>query len=159
MLCITDANIWIDLDSTLLLQSAFDLNVTWTAPDVVIAELESVDTEALRSSGLEERSLAAEQVERVTELAAIYPRTSPADLAALVLAEDKEATLATGDGALREAAQERNVEVHGVLWILDWLVTAEHVNASDAAEGLNAMIQEGARLPEDEVQKRIKRWQ
>lgn len=159
MLCITDANIWIDLEAASLFRSVFELEVRWAAPDVVIAELGSVDTAALLNLGLEERALTAEQVERVTELATEYRRPSPTDLAALVLAEDEGAVLATGDGALREAAQERNVEVHGILWILDWLVAERRITASEAAAGLKAMVEEGAYLPKSEVQRRLKRWE
>jgi hypothetical protein len=49
-------------------------------------------------------------------------------LFALLLAKINSCALITGDDALRKAAKEEGVPVHGLLWILDRLV--EYINQS-----------------------------
>nr|WP_272503079.1 DUF3368 domain-containing protein [Salinibacter ruber] len=49
--------------------------------------------------------------------------------------------------------------VHGVLWILDRLVEESTITEERAATALNAMLQQGARLPDEAVEDRLDDWQ
>jgi len=91
----------------------------------------------------------------VADLAARYLRPSRQDLFALVLAETLGATLLTGDGALREAAREMGVEVHGTIWLLDQMMAHGIIDGQKRAQALRLMIDSGSRLPKDEVESRL----
>lgn len=112
-ICVTDTNLWIDLDIAGLLGPIFRLPFEWQAPDVIIAELERPEGADLVRRGLRIRELDGRQVAAVVALAATYPRPSRADLFALVLARVQEALLLTGDRHLRQAAEQEGVRVHG----------------------------------------------
>lgn len=51
------------------------------------------------------------------------------------------------------------LQVYGVLWLLDQLVTHRVTLPEDAALGLKAMLDRGARLPHAECQARLCNWQ
>jgi len=159
VLCITDTNIWIDLQHSDLIEYVFLLNgVCWAIPDIVLEELHSVDLSPFTGRQLSVLSLTSRQIARVENLARRYRKTTEVDLASLVLAIEKRSVLVTGDGALRKLAEHYNVEVHGVLWLLDMLVNNNILSGKKAADGLEQMIRKGARLPHKEVQERLRRW-
>lgn len=66
--------------------------------------------------------------------------------------------LLTGDRELRHVAEERGLEVHGVLWVLDQLVEHGLLAPRAARRSLRAMLDQGAWLPADECEKRFSRW-
>ena len=115
LLCVTDSNIWVDLHFGRLVDKAFSLPFRFAAPDVIIDELQRPSGSDLIDLGLQMKELSGEMVLKVTDLAACYLRPSRQDLFALVLAEALGAILLTGDGALRDAAREMKVEVHGTI--------------------------------------------
>jgi predicted nucleic acid-binding protein len=53
----------------------------------------------------------------------------------------------TGDAALRQAARDHGVEVHGTLWIVEQLVRAGILSAVRARTAFDAMREAGSRLP------------
>jgi hypothetical protein len=75
-----------------------------------------------------------------------------------LLARREGAILLTGDSKLRKAAQASDVEVRGVLWVLDELVGASRLLPAKALESLGLMRDGGAFLPQDECNKRITKW-
>lgn len=158
MRCITDTNIWVDLDHGELIEAVFELNHAWEIPDLVAEELETIQLERLVAFGLTVRSLTGEQLEHILSLAEKYARPSRPDLAGLVLARDEAATLVTGDAGLRDAATAEGIDVHGLLWVLDGLVEEELVSEPTASISLRWMIHLGARLPRDEVERRLEIW-
>lgn len=159
MLCITDTNIWIDLQHGDLIEYVFLLNgVCWAIPDIVLEELQSVDLSPFTDQKLSVLNLTSKQIARVGDLAQQHRKTTEVDLASLVLAIEKRAVLVTGDGALRKLAEDYHVEVHGVLWLLDMLVENNILSGKKAANGLEQMIRKGARLPHKEVRERLGRW-
>jgi predicted DNA-binding protein (UPF0278 family) len=80
------------------------------------------------------------------------------DLVTLLLAKMLGAGLVTGDLRLNELARGQGLPVHGVLWILDELVNHQVLTATQAVAALLKMIDQGARLPNFECQKRFERW-
>ncbi|NPV87878.1 MAG: hypothetical protein HPY45_17915 [Anaerolineae bacterium] len=69
-----------------------------------------------------------------------------------------DASLVTGDRRLNELAKAQGVPVHGVLWILDEMVIHHVLTENQAAIALREMLDQGARLPDGECQKRFDRW-
>lgn len=155
---VTDANVWIDFYEGGILGQAFQIGDEWITPDVVLREVSRPDAAVLIALGLEVVTLPGELVAEIPVLAASYPRPSPQDLSALVLARAEGTVLVTGDGALREAAETEGVEVHGTLWLLDRMIRANALTKAEAATGLRRMMEVGRRLPKGEVEKRLKRW-
>ena len=155
-----DCNVWIDLDVGGLLDHAFRLPFGWLAPDVVVAELtrDTPSGKRLVQLGLDVRELPGELTARVAELRQSYLRPSTPDLFALALAEALGIALITGDASLREAAEQEGVEVHGALWVLDEMVARGVAAPTEAADALQAMLDNGRRLPLRESTARIARW-
>lgn len=159
MRCVTDANIWIDLDHGGLLGRVFNLGCDLLIPDLIFAELRTPDTSLLTSLGLQVVGLTGAQLgDLTTTLARAYPKPSVVDLTALVVARDEKLVLLTGDKALRQAAKTEGVEVHGILWILDWMVAGSVLTGVEAARSLHLIVQAGARLPQREVTRRLRLW-
>jgi rRNA-processing protein FCF1 len=75
-----------------------------------------------------------------------------------LLARTEGAILLTGDSKLRKAAQASDVEVRGMLWVLDELVKASRLLPAKAVEALGLIQYGGAFLPQDECDKRIAKW-
>jgi hypothetical protein len=157
---VTDANIWIDVHNADLLDAVFELPFTWWTPDIVLRnELLTVDQTLLVELGLEVRTLSGQELNRILELNAEYPNPSPRDLAVLVVADVDDGIVVTGDGPLRSAAEAEGQTVHGVLWVLDGLVEEAIITEARALAALNAMIEQGSRLPDGPVRTRRRRWQ
>jgi predicted nucleic acid-binding protein len=157
--CVTDTNVWIDLRVGNLLDNVFELEARWLIPDLVGRELGTERKELLVEWGLEVRSLSGDEVEAVIRLNETYSAPSRTDMATLVVARVEDGILVTGDGALRAAADEEDIEVHGTLWVVDALVDTGTVEPPEAARALQLMMEAGRRLPEDEVNERIAAWQ
>ncbi len=155
---VTDTNFWIDLHVAHLLDEVFRLPCQWVIPDIVLAELQEPDPRTLRDRGLKEAELSGELVAEISGLATRYPKPSLKDLSALVLANSTGITLITGDGDLRAAAENEGVDVHGTLWVLDEMVSTQIIESRRAADALDAMVQQGRRLPEPDVEARLRRW-
>jgi hypothetical protein len=66
--------------------------------------------------------------------------------------------LLTGDKNLRRAAEKENVDVHGLLWLMDRMVEYHILPPSKAVKSLRLIIDKGSRLPCNEVNRRTKRW-
>lgn len=128
-------------------------------PDLVGGELGTDRKELLVEWGLEVRSLTGDEVEAVIRLNETYSAPSRTDMATLVVARAEDGILVTGDGALRAAADEEDIEVHGSLWVVDALVDTGIVEPPEAARALQLMMEADRRLPEDEVNERIAAWQ
>ena len=160
MRCVTDANVWIDLDHGGLLGRVFDLGDDLLIPDVVLYdELLTLDVDLLTRLGLQVAGLTPSQlVELSGTLAGRYPHPSIRDLASLLLAKDEGVVLLTGDKALRKAARKEGVEVHGILWVLDRLVAESGLLGAEAARSLRLIVRGGAWLPEREVEARLEEW-
>jgi predicted nucleic acid-binding protein len=157
--CIVDANILIDLSQGEVLPFLFKIPMQVAAPTVVLDEMIRPDQETLLEMGLERSLLTVEQVLEAAQMSAADARLSLGDCAAFIAARDEETALLTGDQRLRKRAEEAGIEVHGVLWVLDAIETAGLTAGPALAASLRKMLNEGARLPADEVEWRLKRWE
>jgi predicted nucleic acid-binding protein len=93
------------------------------------------------------------------DLFKVLPRHSTSnDLLALSYSKIEGHVLLTNDKSLRSAAKTENVPFHGVLWLLDELVSENVLSGADAMVALNKMRDTGSRLPAEECEKRIRRW-
>ena len=127
-------------------------------PDVVVAELGLELGGELQALGLEVLSTPPERQGAWSVLRNGYGLPSDADLYALLHAKLMDARLITGDRDLRHAAEADGVQVNGLLWLMDELVTSRLVTTRAAAHGLQEILERGACLPADECERRLKGW-
>jgi rRNA-processing protein FCF1 len=155
---VLDANICVDLSNGNLLEAVLRLPNTFQLPDVIIEELKDPDGTALISSGYQPRRLSPEEVQIAIHYASKYAKPSRTDLFALVAAKTSNSILLTGDENLRKAGMQEGVEVHGLFWLMDKLFESKIVSGPDLAIALGSIIEKGARLPRNEIQRRRDKW-
>ncbi len=155
---VLDTNILVDLHHGELTEAFFSLPYQFLTPDVIVEELVTPEGESLLKFGLRQVELAGQQVLDVITLRARERQVSTNDLFAWVLARDENATLLSGDRRLRRLAEQKRVPVHGLLWVLDEMVSLGVIPPAQAEAALTQMRACGARLPEDECEQRLRRW-
>ena len=154
-LLISDTNIIIDLDVCELLEQMFQLPFSFAVPDVLYLEELEEQHGNLPGFGLQVMPLSSESIDKAITLQIKYMDTSSNDLFALTLAQQEECPLLTGDQALREAAQEENVEIKGTIWIITQLIISDILNCDDATEAFAIMKSKGRRLPWSKAEQMI----
>lgn len=155
---ISDTNIWIDFRNAGLLNELFSLSFTLCCTDFVMGEFDDLPKEQLIAQGLQIETLGEAEVARLFALTNEHRNSSLADVSCYLLAINTGNPLLTGDGKLRKQAVRDGIEVYGALWLLDQLVLEEIVASTRAAQGLEAMLDQGARLPNAECAERLHRW-
>ena len=155
---VTDTNIWIDLENGKILAEVFRLPYQFFTTDFAVEEFIHPGWAKLQDLGLQTHDLEPEYILELVRLRQIHHHLSAIDLAALLLAKALDASLVTGDRRLNELAKAQGVPVHGVLWILDEMVIHHVLTETQAAVALREMLDQGARLPDGECQKRFDRW-
>lgn len=159
---VKDANVLIDLVEGDLLGLWFRLGIETHVPDLVLEEIKSPEQRRLVDAMVEAGNLKVgtfdpTQVPRIESFRREY-RVSLADAAAIFLAEQLHAALLSGDKLVRKGGQSLNLDVKGLLWVFDELVQRELLDAADAGQRLDRVVEAGARLPTDEVQARLRKW-
>lgn len=156
---IIDTNVLIDLHRGEILKQFFSLPHIFSAPDVIIDELEDPDGGVLMGYGLQRGELSGERVQEVLGLSGYHKNIALNDLFALVLAASTGVTLLTGDNRLRNLAVKHNVRVHGILWVLDEMVAQNRLKTVEARRALKKIMESGSRLPMAECQIRFRQWE
>ncbi|WP_336269555.1 MULTISPECIES: hypothetical protein [Vreelandella] len=155
---VSDTNIWIDLYRSGLLEVVFQLKHHFVTTEFVIHELKSPRGEHLVSLGLGVEVLASTEMLTLFDLRHTLGNSSLADVSCYFLAKERGWTLLTGDGALRRSGHRSQLEVRGVLWLLDQFHEAALVSPDVLVKALNAMLANGARLPKEECLQRLQAW-
>ena len=163
-LVVSDTNIFIDLIHMGLLRDFFLLPFDITTVDFVIRELKKagqketvLEYEARRELKVIEFSEA--EIEDIFNLKqSASGNLSFQDCAVWYCAKKTNATILTGDRALTIRAKEDNVEVHGLLYVLDQIVLNKIIPAYLAADKLEELAKENKRLPEDIIKDLILKW-
>ena len=155
---VLDTNICVDLANVNLLEVVLVLPDRFVLPDAIIAELKEPKGDSLIALGYESISLPPESVQIVFQYASRYTHPSRNDLFALAAAQMLETTLITGDESLRKAAELEQVDVHGLLWLLDKLFEAQIVLGPQLSDALDIIVTKGAWLPPREIQRLKEKW-
>ena len=71
------------------------------------------------------------------------------DCFALALAKQEICPLLTGDKALKRAANDEGIEVHGTLWVVEEMVVHQIITVETARRAYRQMRDHGRRLPWD----------
>lgn len=155
---ILDTSVCIDLNNGKLLKTVLQLAYEFVLPDVIIAELEEPAGKMLLKIGFVEEGTTGEETEVIYSLRNKYKEPSFNDLMALLLAKRNACYLITADNALRNAAKQEGVTVHGLLWLMDVLVELKIITKSNAFKALKSIIEAGSWLPKRECEERFKKW-
>jgi len=154
--CVLDTCVCLDLSNAGLLKVALKLPYRFELPDIIAEELTYPAGDHLVDLGY--TTISMPDVNLINTLKSSYPKPSTNDLFALACAKQHHGILLTGDAALRSAAESEGVEVHGVLWIFDELVSEDILTPTDAAISLERVIEGGSWLPRHDCQERLHRW-
>ena len=157
---VSDTSILIDLERGGLLEGAFSVGLSFVVPDLLYdRELKDDIGPHLRSLGLGVVTLTATEVALAQEVSTARPGLSLPDCFALSCATRPDHVLVTGDGLMRKEAQVRLGAVYGLLWILDQMHVSGKFEPEYLVDGLAKIASHPrARLPADEVRKRLKTW-
>ncbi len=159
---VQDANVLIDLLEADLLGLWFRLGIETHSTDLVVHEVRHPEqtrvlSTMIHAGSLIVHSLTASRLEAVGRSASAL-KLSLADASAIALAEELSAVLLSGDARVRREAQHRGIEIRGLLWVLDEMITQGLVSPKDAAERLTRTMEAGAFLPGHECHERLRRW-
>lgn len=155
---VSDTNIWIDLHRSGLLETVFELPYQFVTTDFVWRELRKPPGQQLTELGLTIETIDGEQTGTLFQLRQSLNNSSLADVSCYFVAREMGWTLLTNDGALRKSGREAELDVRGVLWILDELERCDICSGIRLAEALEAMLDAGARLPGTECRQRLSLW-
>ena len=114
--------------------------------------------ETLVGLGLKAVELSEEEFYLAEEYNAKYQKPSLYDCVALAIAKVRGITLMTGDGPLRKAAEQENVDVIGTIGVLDRLYEEQYIKKEEYVDCMKELLLHNGqkvRLPEKELQKRI----
>lgn len=161
---ISDSSGLIDLRKASLLDAFLKLPYEILIPNTLFEEellkFTSAQKKALIRGGLKVMDLPGERVLRAQQVVRGAPQLSIHDGFAFALAETHAGCiLLTGDGSLRTLATAHDIEVHGVLWVVDEI----HAHRLDTAASLHAALlllaeDPAVRLPRRELTISIKRY-
>ncbi|MDX1939646.1 MAG: hypothetical protein SFU99_03795 [Saprospiraceae bacterium] len=160
-IAVTDANIFIDLIKLQLLELFFQLELEIHTTIEVIEELygsQQAELSAYHNNGvLTIHSFEFEDFQSIIQLT-IERTISIPDATVIYYALRVNAIVLSGDNKLRKSCIEKEIEVHGMVWIFDQLVERLLLPSFDAAIKMQILISFNDRLPMEDCAERIKRW-
>jgi hypothetical protein len=156
-LLISDSNIFIDMEVGGLIEAMFGLPEKFGVPNILYAEELSEHHPQLPAYGLLIMTLDESTVEESQRLRQVYRRASQNDLFALALAKQERCPLVTGDGKLRDAADQEGVEIKGTLWLVERIVEESIISLETASDAYERMRRDGRRLPWGDVDRQLER--
>ena len=156
-LLVSDANVLIDMDAGGLLKAMFALDYNFAVPDILFEEELRAQHPELPKLGLKSLELNEDAVKYVVELAVEYEQTgvSRNDLVALALARQETCPLLTGDSRLRQVCEDKKMDVHGTLWLVEQMLEQKVIRLAAARRAYHVMRSAGRRLPWNEALKQL----
>ncbi|MCH8530729.1 MAG: hypothetical protein LAT65_07750 [Saccharospirillum sp.] len=149
---VSDTNIWIDLQHSGLLEAVFRLPHQFVTTEFVWRELRKPPGKQLTDLGLGIEVISSRETLMLFDLKQTLNNYFLADVSCYFIALERGWALLTNDGALRKSGHSAEMEVRGVLWILDELEQHQILSHIMLADALNSMPQTSARLPNRECQ-------
>ncbi|KTC96643.1 DUF3368 domain-containing protein [Legionella feeleii] len=153
LLVISDACVLIDIEYGDLTSAMFSLSYQFAVPDTLFAEELEEQHAHLLQFGLICKTMSGDLVAEAYSLHQKYVRPSVNDMLALILAKHEDSQLLTGDKALRDAAKDLNVDVHGTIWLVKQMLEDKKITVEVARVAFQRMEESGSRLPWKEVEK------
>jgi predicted nucleic acid-binding protein len=165
MKTVLDASVLIDLISFDLLEAWFALGYETVTTTLVWREVNRRSQKAkiqeyVKRGGLSIKPVGAELLIEIVQLHVVLEsKVSLEDASVLQISASQQAILLSSDKVLRRCAEDRGITVHGLLWVMDLLVSRGKLLPGVAADRLEQMIVKKAiRLPLAECRQRIRKW-
>jgi hypothetical protein len=162
ILVVSDANIFIDLLKMGLVNHFFQIAMDIRTTDLIIEEVREDNVEYLMNyvngGRLKVREFSFEELIELARLNECLRGLSMADCSCIWLCHKISATLLTSDRKLTAVAEEDDIETHGLLWILDKMISDKVVTSQTVVKRLETLMQMNPRLPEELCDAFIKRW-
>lgn len=162
---IQDASVLIDMADCDLLDAwfglGFDLRTTRMIMREVTRKSQKVKLQRYLDNGqLGIENTSGEQMSEIVALSRVLSsRLTIEDVSALYVASKIGGMLLTGDKRLREHADARGIETHGLLWVFDMIIARGAMLPGVAADRLEKLMERGtSRQPQHECELRIRRW-
>jgi predicted nucleic acid-binding protein len=136
----------------------------WLCLDLVIAEFEEEagDTERYQLKKMEEHlevlKLDSKDLAAASKLHCQPNVNSIIDKALIFKADMFKSILLTGDKTLRKAAENKGLEVHGSIWVIDEMHRLKVIDEAHLFSTFEKLKRSNPRLPQDELDKRINRY-
>ncbi|MCB9230567.1 MAG: hypothetical protein H6581_02840 [Bacteroidia bacterium] len=160
-LVVTDANIFIDLVEMHLLASFFELKFEFFTTWEVLQELDEHDFQELliaeKYKWITIHSFLPSEVPSVNQ-PDVSKGLSYTDRSVLFLAEKIKGMLITGDNLLRKEAPKRNIEAHGILWVMEQLILQKILTPEAAIAKLRQLMTINLWLPAKLCQQKLDEW-
>lgn len=137
---ITDANIFIDLCEIELINEFFQLELEIHTTQEVLDEVEG-DCLSPYIDNIILKIFTAKEIEDLPELE-VAKKLSLTDRTIIALSEEIEGIVLTGDGLLRKTLEERELEVHGIIWVFDQLLEQDCISHRLTSSQKNAFYDE-----------------
>jgi len=160
---VNDTNILIDLADLDLLEAFSKLDALLYTTDLIVAEISDAK-EKTKIQSLIDRDilkvipLKAEEFNAVYSIKEDNSGLSFEDCSVWFLADKYQGTLVTGDGKLRKQATRKGTEVRGILYLFDEFVKNAILDHETARDRLILLREINPRLPEREINKRLRLW-
>ena len=157
---VIDSCIWIDLANGIVLEEAFQLPYKIIDPDMLIQEeIRPTNWEKLTNLGLNFIPASSDDMAEVVSLYnGTNRRISFYDASALELAKRVNGRLLTDDQRLSNTAREHSVQVEGITWLLNEMVTHNCISGTEAIAALERINQGGHAIREAEIASWKERW-
>jgi len=150
---IADANIFIDIILLTLLDEFFSLPFEiWTTQSVL---LELRDSQQALIHSFSDKQLLTIHDEAIDDSLHFSRSLTIADQSILSLAHSYQVICLSGDLPVRKWCNKYQIEVHGILWIFDELISYEIITHQDALVHLTHFMSINERLPEGDCLSRL----
>ena len=160
-IAITDANIFIDLIRLQILHFLFKIELEITTTLEVFEELHAWQQKELQQFiDIGQLTLHIFSVDEWAEMQNLTKTKglTMEDLTIAFLALQKKAIVLSGDNPLRKYCAQQQLEVRGMLWLLDTFLHFNHLTRSQAKEKLIFLLSYNDRLPANECTQRLHQW-
>ncbi len=160
-IAVTDANIFIDLIKTEMLGFLFNLGLEIHTTYEVYNQLNNEQVKFtnifVQSNSLFLYSFTFEELEELSLLD--FPAgLEIADRSVYFYAHKSDALILSGDRKFKKFCERNSKEVKGIIWVFEEIVNKELLPAKIVAEKLVLLLTINTRLPLEECQQRIKKW-
>ena len=161
-IAVNDANIFIDLLEVDLIDMLFKLELNLHTTNLVLNELDATQQAVLKKyinkKQLTVKVLNEADLLELKRLELASGKLSAQDVSVYAYAKEIGAMILTSDRRLRNEAQSKGFEVHGILWLFEQLMDEKLVKPKRAIDKLTELMQINTWLPKDECKKRIEQW-
>lgn len=154
---VTDSNIFIDLFKSDLIEQFFQLDFDVMTSHSVLEELYDDQRDFLLKM-VSDKRLNLQSIQEENTALEFSRKLSDVDRTLLQISFELKAILLSGESLMRSWCRKREIEVHGILWILDQMVEYDVLDSQWAVVKLQYIRTINLWLPREECDRIIEKW-